>query len=95
MVGATPEWTQDLERWLRPFLGRLNHKTRRRMCPAYVSGLSGRVSRRHIESGAQSRTLRCRNSIASLQLVCALAACWRMPAMVKVCRSAKGSRFAN
>jgi hypothetical protein len=41
MVGATLEWTKDLERWLGPFLGRLGHKTRRRMCPAYVSGLIG------------------------------------------------------
>jgi hypothetical protein len=32
---------KDVECWLRPFLGRLGHATRRRMCPVYVSGLIG------------------------------------------------------
>jgi hypothetical protein len=31
MAGAALDWTRDLERWLRPFLGRLGHKTRRQM----------------------------------------------------------------
>jgi hypothetical protein len=31
----------ELGRWLEPFLARLGHKARRRMCPLYVSGLIG------------------------------------------------------
>jgi SRSO17 transposase len=31
----------DLERWLAPFAAALRHKTRARMCPAYVAGLIG------------------------------------------------------
>ena len=31
----------DLDRWLAPFLARLGHKARRRMCPLYVAGLIG------------------------------------------------------
>ena len=34
-------WTADLERWLAPFVAALGHKTRARMCPAYVAGLIG------------------------------------------------------
>src|SRR5262249_18843680 len=41
MVGRTLDWQDELERWLKPFLGRLGHKARRRMCPLYVSGLIG------------------------------------------------------
>ena len=29
-------WEVDLTRWLKPFLDRLGHKARRRMCPLYV-----------------------------------------------------------
>src|ERR1700739_5034604 len=32
------EWENELERWLKPFLDRLGHKTRQRMCPLYVAG---------------------------------------------------------
>ena len=35
------EWEDELERWLKPFLDRLGHKTRQRMCPLYVAGLIG------------------------------------------------------
>src|SRR3546814_16810579 len=35
------EWKEDLEGWLEPFLIALGHKTRRRMCPAYIAGLIG------------------------------------------------------
>lgn len=31
------EWKEDLEGWLEPFLIALGHKTRRRMCPAYMA----------------------------------------------------------
>ena len=57
MVGATLDWTKDLERWLRPFLDRLNHKTRRRMCPAYVSGLIGPGERKSIQPMAERLAL--------------------------------------
>jgi SRSO17 transposase len=53
MVGATLDWTKDLERWLRPFLERLKHKTRRRMCPAYLSGLIGPGERKSIQPMAE------------------------------------------
>jgi SRSO17 transposase len=53
MVGATLDWTKDLERWLRPFLARLGHKTRRRMCPVYVSGLIGPGDRKSIQPMAE------------------------------------------
>lgn len=35
------EWKAELEDWLAPFLTALGHKTRARMCPAYVAGLIG------------------------------------------------------
>ena len=57
MVGATLDWTKDLERWLRPFLGRLGHKTRRRMCPIYVSGLIGPGERKSIQPMAERLAL--------------------------------------
>jgi len=43
------EWTEDLERWLEPFLSGLGHKTRRRMCPAYIAGLIGPGDRKSIQ----------------------------------------------
>ena len=53
MGGARADWTKDLERWLRPFLDRLGHKTRRRMCPAYLSGLIGPGERKSIQPMAE------------------------------------------
>jgi len=41
MGNATSDWKDELERWLKPFLDRLGHKARRRMCPLYVAGLIG------------------------------------------------------
>ncbi len=38
---ATSDWEDELERWLKPFLDRLGHKARRRMCPLYIAGLIG------------------------------------------------------
>jgi hypothetical protein len=39
---STPSnWEDELGRWLKPFLDRLDHKARRRMCPLYVAGLIG------------------------------------------------------
>jgi len=57
MAGAALDWTKDLERWLRPFLDRLGHKTRRRMCPAYVSGLIGPGARKSIQPMAERLAL--------------------------------------
>ena len=34
-------WRSDLETWLAPFVAALVHKTRGRMCPAYIAGLIG------------------------------------------------------
>jgi SRSO17 transposase len=53
MGGATLDWIKDLEGWLQPFLGRLGHKTRRRMCPAYLSGLIGPGERKSIQPMAE------------------------------------------
>src|SRR6476646_3001960 len=41
-------WDDDLLRWLAPFLGKLGHKARRRMCPLYVSGLIGPGDRKSV-----------------------------------------------
>ena len=57
MGGATADWTKELERWLRPFLDRLGHKTRRRMCPAYLSGLIGPGERKSIQPMAERLAL--------------------------------------
>src|SRR6202008_4078878 len=57
MGGAALDWTRDLERWLRPFLGRLGHKARREMCPAYVSGLIGPGDRKSIQPMAERLAL--------------------------------------
>ena len=43
------DWGGDLDRWLAPFLGRLGHKARRRMCPLYVAGLIGPGDRKSVE----------------------------------------------
>src|SRR5262245_413059 len=39
LVGRALDWRDELGRWLKPFVDRLGHKARRRMCPLYVSGL--------------------------------------------------------
>ena len=41
MVGTTSNWEDELRGWLKPFLDRLGHKSRRQMFPLYVSGLIG------------------------------------------------------
>jgi len=43
------DWHKDLERWLEPFVVALRHKTRARMCPAYVSGLIGPGDRKSVQ----------------------------------------------
>ncbi|MET3584364.1 hypothetical protein ABID21_000456 [Pseudorhizobium tarimense] len=42
-------WHADLERWLTPFSTALQHKTRARMCPAYIAGLIGPADRNSIQ----------------------------------------------
>jgi SRSO17 transposase len=42
-------WNGELERWLAPFVARLGHKARRRMCPLYVAGLIGPGDRKSVE----------------------------------------------
>ena len=46
MVDTKSKWEDELGRWLKPFLDRLGHKARRRMCPLYISGLIGPGDRR-------------------------------------------------
>src|ERR1700754_3317840 len=47
------EWENELERWLKPFLDRLGHKTRQRMCPLYVAGLIGPGDRKSVQPMAE------------------------------------------
>ena len=42
-------WKSDLERWLAPFVCALRHKTRARMCPAYIAGLIGAGDRKSVQ----------------------------------------------
>lgn len=42
-------WRGDLEVWLAPFVAALGHKTRGRMCPAYVAGLIGPGDRKSVQ----------------------------------------------
>jgi SRSO17 transposase len=57
MVGRTLDWQDELGRWLKPFLDRLGHKARRRMCPFYVSGLIGPGDRKSIQPMARRLSL--------------------------------------
>ena len=53
MVDTTSDWKDELGRWLRPFLDRLGHKARRRMCPLYVAGLIGPGDRKSVQPMAE------------------------------------------
>ena len=57
MAGTILDWRKELERWLKPFLQRLGHKTRRRMCPVYISGLIGPGDRKSIQPMAERLSL--------------------------------------
>ena len=46
-------WQAELEHWLAPFLVRLGHKARQRMCPLYVAGLIGPGDRKSIQPMAE------------------------------------------
>lgn len=49
MSGVASDWHGELERWLEPFLTRLGHKARRRMCPLYIAGLIGPGERKSVQ----------------------------------------------
>ena len=53
MAGTRLDWTAELECWLQPFLNRLGHKTRRRMCPLYILGLIGPGERKSVQPMAE------------------------------------------
>ena len=53
MVGTTSNWEDELRGWLKPFLERLGHKSRRRMCPLYVAGLIGPGDRKSVQPMAE------------------------------------------
>ena len=57
MADRTSHWNVELGRFLKPFLDRLAHKTRRRMCPLYVSGLIGPGDRKSIQPMAKRLAL--------------------------------------
>lgn len=42
-------WRSDLETWLAPFVAALGHKTRGRMCTAYIAGLIGPGDRKSVQ----------------------------------------------
>ena len=53
MRSTVSDWQGDLGRWLKPFLDRLDHKARRRMCPLYVAGLIDPGERKSIQPMAE------------------------------------------
>src|SRR3982075_3589621 len=53
MVGPRLNWEDELGGWLEPFLDRLGHKARRRMCPLYVAGAVGPGDRKSIQPMAE------------------------------------------
>src|SRR5262249_3587061 len=55
MASRRSDWRDELGRWLKPFLDRLGHKTRRQMCPLYVPGLIGPGDRKSIQPMAERK----------------------------------------
>jgi len=53
MGRLTSDWNSDLQKWLAPFLERLGHRARRRMCPLYVAGLIGPGDRKSVQPMAE------------------------------------------
>ena len=53
MRSTASNWEDELGRWLKPFLDRLDHKARRRMCPLYVAGLIGPGDRKSVQPMAE------------------------------------------
>ncbi len=60
MTGSV-DWESALQTWLSPFLARLGHPARRRMCPLYVAGLIGPGERKSLQPIAwrQPTTISC------------------------------------
>src|SRR3712207_9201404 len=48
-MSGSGDWARALETWLEPFLARLGHPARRRMCPLYVAGLIGPGERKSLQ----------------------------------------------
>jgi SRSO17 transposase len=48
-LAMAEDWRGDLEIWLTPFLAALRHKTRVRLCPAYIAGLIGPGDRKSVQ----------------------------------------------
>ena len=67
----------ELERWLEPFLTRLAHKTRRRMCPLYTAGLIGPGERKSIQPMAQRLVPGEDDQLIFRRLVCGMRRRWR------------------
>src|SRR3974377_1341898 len=53
MGGKTSNWEDELRVWVEPFLERLGHKARRRICPLYVAGLIGPGDRKSVQPMAE------------------------------------------
>src|SRR5215813_9671391 len=53
MENTRSDWEDELCRWLKPFLERLGHKARQRMCPLYVAGLIGPGDRKSVQPMAE------------------------------------------
>src|SRR6202051_2302323 len=43
------DWQTDLDRWLAPVVAALRHKTRARVCPAYIAGVVGPGDRKVVQ----------------------------------------------
>ena len=52
-MGRIGAWNAELQEWLSPFLEKLGHKARRRMCPLYVAGLIGPGDRKSVQPMAE------------------------------------------
>ena len=48
-MDGSVDWESVLQTWLEPFLARLGHPARRRMCPLYVAGLIGPGERKSLQ----------------------------------------------
>src|SRR5260370_6136735 len=46
-------WNAEMTPWLWPFLTKMGHKARRRMCPLYVAGLIGPGDRKSVQPMAE------------------------------------------
>ena len=53
MAGTRAGWERELGRWLKPFVERLGHKARQRVCPLYVAGLIGPGDRKSVQPMAE------------------------------------------